>query len=56
MLTYDQLKWVGANAPPAKEHAEADRFERSGESADGDSVERAFLSKYLRDELFNTES
>lgn len=52
MLTYDQLKWIGANAPPAKEHAEANRLERSGESADSDGVERAFLGKYLRDELF----
>lgn len=52
MLTYDQLKWIGANAPPAEKHAETNRLKCSGESADGDGVERAFLSKYLRDELF----
>lgn len=46
------LKWIGANAPPAQEHAKANGLECSGKSTNGDSVEGAFFGKHLRDELF----
>lgn len=45
------VEWVGAGSPPPEDQAEANGLEDAGESADGDGVERAFLSEDLGDEL-----
>jgi len=45
------VKWVGVGSPVGKEQAEADGFKDTGESTDGDGIERTFFGENLRDEL-----
>lgn len=45
------VEGVGAGSPVGEEQAEADSLEDAGNSADGNGVERALLSKDLGDNL-----
>lgn len=45
------LEWVRASAPPGQEQRQTDSLEDTGQSADRNRIERAFLSEDLGDEL-----
>lgn len=45
------VKWVGAGAPPGKEDAEADGFDKPGDNTDSDQFERTLLGDNASDNL-----